>query len=130
MVDLLESMPPALTSLYGANDGTPVGMAIGAVYSIIAPAVVLTYAIGGGTGASIGEESKGSLDLLLSNPLSRTSVALSKTAVVAVGVVVIAVGTWFGILASTVLVGDAFGDRDMLALRIMLIGFGWMLSLI
>lgn len=126
MVDLVENMPPALASLYGTNDGTPVGMAIGAIYSIIAPAVVLAYAIGGGTGAAIGEESKGSLDLLLANPLSRTSVTLSKAAVVAIGVILIAVGTWLGILVATQFVGDGIGDRDMLALTVMLIGLGWM----
>jgi ABC-2 type transport system permease protein len=128
MVELLASMPPALAAIYGTNDGTPVGMAIGAVYGIIAPAVVLTYAIGGGTGAAVGEESRGSLDLLLANPLSRTSVALSKLAVVVIGIVVVAVGTWLGVLAATLIVGDGTGDRDMLALTLMLAGFGLMMG--
>lgn len=128
MVDLLASMPPALAAIYGVNDGTPVGMAIGAVYGIIAPAVALTYAISGGTGAAVGEESKGSLDLLLANPLSRTSVALSKLVVVVLGIVVIAAGTWLGVWVATVIVGDGIGDRDMFALTVMLIGFGLMMG--
>ncbi len=128
MVDLVESMPPALASIYGTGDGTPVGMAIAAVYSIIAPAVVLTYAIGGGTGAAVGEESKGSLDLLLANPLSRTSVAVSKLIVVVVGIVATAIATWLGVLAATSVLGDGIGDRDMLALSVMLIGFGVMMG--
>lgn len=128
MVDLVDSMPPALASIYGTGDGTPVGMAIGAVYSIIAPAVVLTYAIGGGTGAAVGEETKGSLDLLLSNPLSRTRVAMSKLVVVVGGIVAVAVATWFGVVVATVFLGDGIGDRNMLALSVMLIGFGVMMA--
>lgn len=128
MVDLVESMPPALASIYGTSDGTPVGMAIGAIYSIIAPAVVLTYAIGGGTGAAVGEESKGSLDLLLANPLSRTSVAISKLVVVVIGVLAVAVATWLGVLAATVFLGDGIGARNMLALTVMLVAFGVMMG--
>jgi ABC-2 type transport system permease protein len=128
MVDLFASMPPALAAIYGVNDGTPVGMAIGAVYGIIAPAVVLTYAIGGGTGAAVGEELKGSLDLLLANPLSRTSVAMSKLAVIVVGGIVIAIGTWLGVWAATLITGDGIGDRNMLALTVMLVGFGLMMG--
>jgi ABC-2 type transport system permease protein len=126
LVDLIASMPPALASMYGANDGTPVGMAIGAIYSIIAPAVVLTYAIGGGTGAAVGEERKGSLDLLLANPISRTSVALSKFVVVVGGVLVIGLGTWIAVISAAAFAEGGLGDRNVLALTVMLIGFGLM----
>jgi len=128
MVDLVASMPPALAAIYGTGDGTPVGMAIGAIYSIIAPAVVLTFAIGGGTGAAVGEESKGSLDLLLANPLSRTSVAMSKIVVVVAGIVVVAVATWLGVLLATLGIGDGMGERNMLALTIMVVAFGIMMG--
>ena len=128
MVDLLESMPPALAAIYGTNDGTPVGMAVGAVYSIIAPAVVLAYTIGGGTGAAVGEENRGSLELLLANPLSRTAVLRSKAVVVSIGTVAVAIATWMGVLIATVVVNDGIGDRDVFALSVMLVTFGFMMG--
>ncbi|MCB1247491.1 MAG: ABC transporter permease subunit [Acidimicrobiia bacterium] len=126
MVELLANMPPALAALYGSNDGTPLGMAIGAIYSLIAPAVVLTYAIGGGTGAAIGEEMRGSMDLLLANPLSRPRVILSKFAVVLGGIVVLTAGTALGVFGATLLTGNDMGGRNVLALSVMLVAFGWM----
>lgn len=128
ITSLLEDMPPAVRAMYGVNDGTPVGMAIGAVYSIIAPAAVLVLAIGGGTGAALGEEMKGSLDLLLANPLSRASVALSKAAVAGMVTVAVALATSVGVLCTVFLLGEDMAGRNVLALTVMLIGFGLMMG--
>jgi len=128
VIELIETMPPALAALYGAGDGTALGMAISAVYSIIAPAVVLTYAIGGGSGAAVGEESRGTMDLLLSNPVSRTSVLASKASVVAGGVAVVSAATWLGVVAATLVLDGGVGERNVVALSVMLIGLGWMMG--
>ncbi len=128
MTELFENMPDALRAVYGTSDGTPIGMAIGAVYAIIAPAVVLVFTIGGGTYAAVGEEQSGTLDLLLSNPLSRARVAMSKWWVAIIGAVVIAVATWLSMLASVAILGEDNSGRDLVALTVMLIGFGVMMG--
>jgi len=128
MTDLFDAMPPALKAMYGVNDGTPVGMAVGAIYAIIAPAVILVSTIGGGTNAAVGEEAKGTLDLLLSNPLSRGAIALSKAAVVVLSGLAISLATWGGVAASLVLVGDDIGDLDLFAVTVMMFGFGLLMG--
>ena len=72
ILDIYNQMPPALAAVYGTNDGTVVGLATGALFGFIAPIIVITYAVAGGVGAAVGEERKGSLDLLLANPVSRS----------------------------------------------------------
>jgi len=128
MTSLFDAMPPAMKAMYGVNDGTPVGMAVGAVYAIIAPAVILVSTIGGGTNAAVGEESKGTLDLLLGNPLSRGSVAMSKAAVVYIGGFALALATWGGVAASIALVGDNAGSLDLFAVTVMLFGFSLLMG--
>ncbi|MEZ5175196.1 MAG: ABC transporter permease subunit [Acidimicrobiia bacterium] len=128
MTSLFDSMPEALRAVYGANDGTAVGMAVGAVYAIIAPATVLVFAISGGVAAAVGEESNGTLDLLLANPVTRAGVAWSKWAVVALGTATIAVATWIGIGGTILIIGEPTGHRDLFALTVMLIGFGLMMG--
>ncbi|MCZ7534234.1 MAG: ABC transporter permease [Acidimicrobiia bacterium] len=128
MTELFDAMPEGLRAVYGSSDGTPVGMAVGAVYAIIAPAVLLVFAIGGGTGAAVGEEMKGTLDLLLANPLSRTGVALWKWLVIVIGTVLIALATWLSIGGAVLILGKESGGRNLGALTVMLIGFGLMMG--
>lgn len=48
--------------------------------AFVVPLVLLAYAIVEGTGAIVGEEERGTLDLLLSNPLTRRRVVVEKFA--------------------------------------------------
>ena len=93
---LYSDLPDALVAMYGANDGTAAGLVTSASFSIVAPMILLVYAIGGGTVAAVGEERAKTLDLLLMNPVSRTRVLLSKTSVLVIGVIVISGVVWAG----------------------------------
>jgi ABC-2 type transport system permease protein len=126
ILDLYEQMPDALAAIYGSNDGTPVGLAVGAMYAMIAPAILLAFTISGGNYASVGEERDETLDLLLANPVSRSGVVVPKAAMVAIGAVVIATITWLGVLAMGALLDEGGGNLDVLALSVMLIGLALM----
>jgi ABC-2 type transport system permease protein len=126
ILDIFEAMPPALASLYGANDGTVVGLALGAMFAMIIPAVLLTYAISGGVGAAVGEENKGSMDLLLANPISRSGVSVPKWAVVVIGVVVIGLVTWLSSWLGATWWGDGPGELDILAASVMAVALALM----
>jgi hypothetical protein len=65
-VTMLEDFPDALAAIYGMQDGTPAGMALTGMYSIMAPIVLLAYAIGLGSSAAVGEEENRTLPVLLS----------------------------------------------------------------
>lgn len=56
------------------------------LFSFMVPLLFLIAAVGAGAGAIAGEEERGSLDLLLSTPVSRTRIALEKLGAVAVEV--------------------------------------------
>ena len=60
--------------------------------AFVVPLVLLAYAIVEGTGAIAGEEERGTLDLLLSNPLTRRRVVVEKFAALMGTTLVLAIG--------------------------------------
>ena len=79
---LVESYPEALKAFIafgGQLDFTSAAGYLGSeLFSFMVPALFLVASIGNGAGAIAGEEERGTLDLLLSAPLSRTRVAVEK----------------------------------------------------
>jgi ABC-2 type transport system permease protein len=84
-------------------------------YFSFVPLVIIIFAVVAGTGATAGEESAGTLDLLLAQPVSRRRVVVEKaaglTAAVSVAMVAGAPGAWLGQL---------FVDFDLAPWRILL----------
>lgn len=76
---------------------SPSGFLASYVFTLIMPVIILVYAIIAGADAIAGEEDRGTLDLLLANPISRTRVYLEKLAFIAVGVSVICIATWVSV---------------------------------
>jgi ABC-2 type transport system permease protein len=76
-----EFLPAAVLEMMGIpEDGGAAGLAYGAIYDMVAAFVLAGFAISMGAAAVAGEEQEGTMGLLLANPLSRRSVAASKTA--------------------------------------------------
>lgn len=121
-VTMLDDFPEALANIYGSQDGTPAGMALSGMYSLIAPIVLLAYAIGLGSSAAVGEEEAKTLPVLLSSPLRRRSILVAKTAVAIIGVLVIIAAMWAGIGISAMLMGLDLSQHDQLAPAIQLVG--------
>jgi ABC-2 type transport system permease protein len=119
---LMDDMPEAFTNIYGQHDGTPAGLAMSGVFSVMGPLVLLAYAIGLGSSAAVGEEEARTLPILLSNPLRRRTILLTKTGVAAIGVIIIMVLTWLGVEASGLIFGMDLSDQAVLASSVQLLG--------
>lgn len=84
-------VPPALQAFIGDVDiASGTGFVTAEFFSWI-PILLVVYAIIQGTGVLAGEESNGTLDLLLAQPISRTRLFLEKTASIFVGTLAILV---------------------------------------
>jgi ABC-2 type transport system permease protein len=97
----LLDLPPALEAFLGVDlaIGTPAGFLNAEFFSWII-ILLIVYAVIQGTGAIAGEESAGTIDLRLAQPITRTSVTLTKCAACVVGAVsIIAIG-YVGFLVS------------------------------
>ena len=72
--DFSEQLPESLRSLFvgGELDITSAaGYLNSQIFALVAPLILLVFAIGHGSGAVAGEEERGTLDLLLAHPLRR-----------------------------------------------------------
>jgi ABC-2 type transport system permease protein len=69
-----KDLPESLRALFAGGEldlSSPVGYLNSQVFALTAPLVLFIFAIGAGSGAIAGEEEKGTLDLLLAQPLRR-----------------------------------------------------------
>jgi len=121
-VTMMQDFPEALSNLYGTNSGTAEGLAMSGIYFLIGPLVLLTYAIGLGSSAAVGEEEARSLPILLSSPLHRRSVLLAKAAVAILGVLVITGLTWLGVVVLAELMGMDLSNQNVLGASVQLLG--------
>ena len=82
--DFVEDLPETLLAIFGISEEfdflSPVGFINGRVFSALGPLLILMFAIGLGARLIAGEEEAGTLDLLLTNPVSRRRVVLEKFA--------------------------------------------------
>ena len=111
MTDFLNSMPPALRSMLamsGADMSTPIGYVKIELLSLMAPLLVLLYAVTTGAAAVAGEEDRHTMDLLLANPVSRGRVVLEKLAAMAAGIILLA-----GVTAAALLVESPLADMSL-----------------
>ncbi len=93
-------LPPALQAFLGElSIATPAGF-LSAEYFSWVTILLIVYVVIQGTGAIAGEESSGTIDLLLAQPVSRTLMVIEKTAAVCIGSVVIVAIGYTGFLVS------------------------------
>ncbi len=131
----IEKLPELIRNMVGNADyGTPVGYVQTEIFSFMMPILLLVYAIGAGARAIAGEEEVGTLDLLLSTPISRRRVLLDKVWAMMAGTLALATVVWLslvvlgplydlhvplsGLTAATLnlfLLGTAFGMLALLA---------------
>ena len=96
----IQDLPEVFKALFGGvlDYTTANGFLDAQLYTVIAPLVLIVYAVVQGVGAIAGEEERGTLGLLLSNPVPRSKVVLHKAAAMTLGVVVGAFALWCGLL--------------------------------
>ena len=88
--DFLDQMPEAFRNLFaatGADMSTPLGYLQIELMSFMAPILVILYAVMAGSAAVAGEESRRTLDLLVTAPVSRRRIVIEKAIAMVVGTV-------------------------------------------
>ena len=99
MQRMLEQFPPALREFFASASldlSSPEGFLNLELFTFVAPLLVLAYTVVVGGGATAGEEERGTMDLLLANPIPRWRIVVEKAAAIALGTVVIGFGMWLG----------------------------------
>ena len=84
--DLTEAMPEAVTAFIPVGPG---GYAVGELFNLLAPLVLIAYAVMTGAALVAGEEEAGTMAVLSAQPLSRRSLLVQKAAGLALTLAVI-----------------------------------------
>ena len=106
---MVEDYPAAFKAFFGLGENVDYTSAIGylnsELFSFMVPLLLLIAAIGAGARATAGEEERGTLDLLLANPVSRRRVVLEKLAALIVEVTFLALVLWLALVAGVAVIG-------------------------
>ncbi len=121
-LSIYTSMPEAFRSMVGIDELTDAGsLAYNAMYSSYGALVLFSLALAMGAAAIAGEERRGTLGLLLANPVSRTGVLAAKAASL-VTLVVAGVGVlWVGGVVTPMLLDVDTAGQDLTALLVHLL---------
>ena len=126
--EYLESFPEEFLALFAGevtDYTTPEGYLNGEVFFLMYPLLLLVFAIGFGSDAIAGEEERGTLDLLLSNPLNRWHLVLDKFIAMVVCTLLLAIVFWAALAA-----GGAVIDMGLNLARLAAVCFsGFLLAL-
>lgn len=106
---MVEDYPDAFKAFLGLGETvdytSPAGYLNSELFSFVVPLLLLIAAIGAGARATAGEEERGTLDLLLANPISRRRLVLDKLAALCAEVAVLAVVLWLALIVGAAAVG-------------------------
>ena len=88
---IVDSMPPVIKNLIGDVEfvSTPAGFFNLQPFSYFAPIMILFYSVSRGVGVIAGEIENGTLDLLLSKPISRSGVIFQKVLSISLALAII-----------------------------------------
>jgi len=123
---MLEKMGPAAKLLGGsaADASSLIGFLHIELFSMILPALIVAFAAGMASGFTAGEESRGTIDILLSYPVSRRRIVLEKSLAVAIGCVVCAAAVWVLAMAGAAASSSALPGDKLAAALVMLVLLG------
>jgi len=99
----IEQLPPALMALFAAQGldlGSPEGFLNMELFSFVGPLFVMIFAASVAAAATAGEEERGTMDLLLANPIPRWRVVVEKAWSMTIGLAVISAAMLVGIAAA------------------------------
>lgn len=114
MSTLVASYPEVFREMFQLDDFTSgAGFMRTELFSLMGPLLLIIAGVLWGSDAVAGEEERGTLDLLLANPISRRRVVLEKW-----GAVVAAVALVSGALGLTLLIGGPLAELDIAWTRI------------
>lgn len=120
-VSFWDELPEAFRNMFGIPEGADVGgLAYGAIYTGYGMLTMAAIALAGGSASIAGEERDGTIGVLFGNPVSRTTVLLSKAAgmlaALAIGFVIL----WVAGVGAPILLDVEIGDMHVTALLVMM----------
>jgi ABC-2 type transport system permease protein len=83
MKDFIETFPPELLAMFGIDPDTYLtgaGFLQAQMFSLMIPLIVIAFGVGAGAAVTAREEKVGTMDVLLSTPVTRSSIVLQKAA--------------------------------------------------
>ena len=107
MLKILDSLPPVIKNLVGKSEfmATPEGFFNLQPFSILLPLLFIIFAVARGSDATAGEEERGTLDLLLANPLPRRRLVVEKSLAHSTALFMFSVVFWLAMIGCTRLFG-------------------------
>jgi ABC-2 type transport system permease protein len=118
-------LPEGVTTLLGGADyGTITGWMRSEIGAVYGPLVIAFTGISVAA-ATAGEEESGILGLTLAYPVTRSRLLLAKAAAVVLSVVVVALGTFVGLVVGVAVGGGGIALAHIVALAVHLAIFGW-----
>jgi ABC-2 type transport system permease protein len=119
-------LPDGVADLLGGADyGTITGWYRGEISSVYGPLVAGGIAIVAASASTAGEEDDRILALILAYPVTRSRLVAAKALAVAVGVAIVAVASWIGLIAGVAIAGGGIGAGDLGAYALHLAFFGF-----
>ena len=102
---MVEALPAVIKNLIGDIDfaATPAGFFNLQPFSFFAPIMIIFYSVSRGVGIVAGEKEEGTLDLLLSNPVSRSEVIIQKVLSISLGLAIIHLFFFLGMVLGLIL---------------------------
>ncbi len=118
-------LPDGVTELLGGADyGTLTGWMRSEIGAVYGPLIIAAVAITSAAALTAGEEEDRILALVLAHPITRGALVLAKAVAVAVVVLLIALGTFAGLVAGVAIGGGGAPVGHLAALAIHLVFFG------
>ncbi|MBI2918312.1 MAG: ABC transporter permease subunit [Chloroflexi bacterium] len=107
--DYVDNFPKELMALMGIQELTdftsPAGYLQGELFSIMVPIVFIVFAVGLGAGSIAGEENEGTMEMLLSEPVTRERLVLEKFASLVAATAGLGLVLWLALMAAAPLAG-------------------------
>ena len=114
---LMESYPENLKALFGFTELTDITSAVGflnaELFAFMAPLLFVIHGVVLGSGSIAGEEGRGTLEILLTEPITRGTLVAQKFAAMITATVVLALVLWI-----VLVIGALAIDMDVSALRL------------
>jgi ABC-2 type transport system permease protein len=105
----IEQLPQSMREMFTAggmiNFSTPIGYFSAELFSFMLPLLLLVFGIGFGAAAIAGDEEKGTLGLLLANPVPRWRVVVDKFGALTVSMILLGSAFWVGLAVCVIGIG-------------------------
>jgi ABC-2 type transport system permease protein len=122
--ELLDKIPSAMKALIGGqfiDVSNATGFLNIELFPLILPIVLGGYAMAQASGETAAEESRGTMDVLLSYPVPRWRVVVEKTAAVVISIVVAAACLWVGAVSGAAASNSALEADKVAAALVMVV---------